>query len=85
MCLALTNTRIPKNSTREESLRSLFDPIVKDEMKKSWEANWKKWFVTVDREIDLDAAIRDERTPGKLKVEFEFRSGEFVGLRKVMN
>ena len=82
MCLALTHTANAENSTRESSLRALFDPIVKEEMKSSWEANWKTWFVTEDRKIDLHAAIRDERTPGKLKVEFEFRHGECVGLRK---
>ena len=46
--------------TTEEKLRALFDPIVKADMKASWEAKWKTWFVTTDE-------IEDQRQPGKLK------------------
>ena len=51
--------------TPEEELRAVFDPIVKPEMRESWERNWKKWFVTL-------ATVEDERFPGKLKREFKF-------------
>ena len=65
MALATTRTRPMKEGmTPEEELRAVFDPIVKSEMKESWEANWKKWFVTTD-------AVEDERFPGKLKRKFE--------------
>ena len=46
--------------TTEEKLRSIFDPIVKSDMKLSWEEKWKSWFVTTDE-------IEDQRKPGKLK------------------
>ena len=48
--------------TPEEELRAVFDPIVKPEMRESWEAKWKSWFVTL-------ATVEDERFPGKLKRE----------------
>ena len=51
--------------TTEEKLRSIFDPIVKHEMKLSWEEKWKSWFVTTDE-------IEDQRKPGKLKGNFCF-------------
>ena len=44
----------------EAKLRAIFDPIVRSEMKNSWESKWKDWFVTTDTVID-------QRTPGKLK------------------
>ena len=46
--------------TTEEKHRSIFDPIVRSDMKDSWEAKWKSWFVTTDE-------IEDQRKPGKLK------------------
>ena len=88
MALATTRTRPMKEGmTPEEELRAVFDPIVKSEMKESWEANWKKWFVTTD-------AVEDERFPGKLKRklkrffqskisnsgEFQFIRGRFIAL-----
>ena len=50
----------------EDQLRAVFDPIVKPEMKASWEANWKNWFVTTSE-------IEDQRKPGKLKGYYLFR------------
>ena len=46
--------------TTEEKLRALYDPIVRPEMKDSWESKWKDWFVTTD-------SVYDQRKPGKLK------------------
>ena len=61
MALATTRTRpMTEGMTPEEELRAVFDPIVKPEMRESWEANWKSWFVTL-------ATVEDERFPGKLK------------------
>ena len=62
MCLGLTNSR-PLEGSIEEQYRALFEPILKKDMKKSWEQNWKKWFVTTD-------TVEEERFPGKLKCEF---------------
>ena len=64
MCLGLTKTRpLRPNMTREEEYRAIFDPIVKDEMRESWEKTWKDWFVTTTE-------VEDERFPGKLKRRF---------------
>ena len=61
MCLGLSKSNsIPENCEPEEYYRSIFDPIVREDMKSSWEANWKKWFVTTNEVVD-------QRTPGKLK------------------
>ena len=49
-----------ESMTTEEKLRVVFDPIVKENMRDSWEAQWKSWFVTTDE-------IEDQRKPGKLK------------------
>ena len=87
MALATTRTRpFIEGMTPEEELRAVFDPIVKPEMRQSWEENWMKWFVTTD-------AVEDERFPGKLKRkfifiakynqslgEFQFTNGNFVAL-----
>ena len=40
--------------------RSIFDPIVRPNMRQSWEAQWKSWIVTTD-------SVEDQRCPGKLK------------------
>ena len=65
MALATTRTRpMIEGMTPEEELRCVFDPIVKPEMRESWESSWKKWFVTL-------ATVEDERFPGKLKRKFE--------------
>ena len=51
MCLGLTKTRpLRPNMTREEEYRAIFDPIVKDEMRESWEnMRCKKIFPPKDR------------------------------------
>ena len=64
MCLGLSRTQpIPENATLEQYYRCLFDPLVRPEMRDSWESQWKSWFVTTD-------TIEDQRKPGKLKSTF---------------
>ena len=61
ICLALTNSNPePENGSKEDQLRALFDPIVKSDMRESWEKQWKNWFVTTN-------TVYDKRKPGKLK------------------
>ena len=72
MALATTRTRpFTEGMSPEEELRAVFDPIVKPEMRQSWEENWMKWFVTTD-------AVEDERFPGKLKRKFIFSLQLFI-------
>ena len=65
MCLALseTNIRASYSENKETQLRALFDPLVKSEMRDSWESQWKDWFVTTNTVADL-------RKPGKLKGKY---------------
>ena len=74
ICLALTKT-LPEqpDCSEEQKYRNLFDPIVRPDMKESWEAQWKNWICTTTEAEDI-------RKPGKLKVEFLFRQGRFVAL-----
>ena len=61
MCLALTKTdHTAMHIDTESFYRGLFDPIVKSNMRQSWESTWKDWFVTTDD-------VHDKRKPGKLK------------------
>ena len=61
VCLATTMTRpTTADMSIEDKYRAIFDPIIKPEMRDSWERNWKSWFVTTDQ-------IEDIRFPGKLK------------------
>ena len=73
MCLALTKSRNVQNDSEEEIYRALFDPLVRPEMRQSWEASWKDWFCTTTETEDI-------RKPGKLKCEFLFRHGRFCAL-----
>ena len=59
MAFAFSNSKPLATGTREEIFKSVFDPIVKPEMRESWNAKWKDWFVTTNE-------IRDERKPGKV-------------------
>lgn len=62
ICLGLSETDFTNtySDNKEAQLRSLFDPIIKPEMRESWEQQWKSWFVTTHEVPDL-------RKPGKLK------------------
>ena len=86
--LATTKTApMTPDMTIEQQYRAIFDPIVKPQKRESWEAQWKKWFVTTDE-------VEDQRFPGKLKgetllvdynnpkfsEEFSFSRGTFVAL-----
>ena len=51
--------------------RSIYDPIVRPEMRQSWELKWKSWFVTTD-------AVEDQRCPGKLKSELYSKVSIFL-------
>ena len=73
MCLALTKTRAVTNDSEEEKYRALFDPIIRPEMRESWEKTWKQWFCTTNETIDI-------RKPGKWKTEFMFQRGRFCAL-----
>ena len=61
MAIATTKTtEISDDMTTEQKYRCVFDPIIRPEMRDSWEREWKQWFVTTD-------TIEDGLTPGKLK------------------
>ena len=62
MCLGLSETDLANtySDNKEKQLRALFDPLVRPEMRDSWEKQWKSWFVTTNEVPDL-------RKPGKLK------------------
>ena len=64
MAIATTESaHISEEMTTEERYRCVFDPIVRPDMKESWEAKWKQWFVTTN-------TIEDGLTPGKLKCKY---------------
>ena len=64
MAIALSNSTFTESEDPEEFYRGLFDSLVKEEMKDSWEANWKKWFVTTKQpEI--------EKKPGLMKCKLK--------------
>ena len=68
MAIATTRTEeISDGMTIEENYRCVFDPIVRSDMRESWEQNWKKWFVTTK-------TVEDGLTPGKLKCKLYFIS-----------
>ena len=73
MCLATTKTRVVANDTEVEKYRAIFEPIVRPEMRQSWESTWTKWICTTTE-------VEDIRTPGKLKCEFLFHKGRFCAL-----
>ena len=74
MCLGLTKS-LPETPgcSEEQKYRNLFDPLVRPDMRESWEANWKNWICTTTETTDI-------RKPGKLKCEFMFRRGRFIAL-----
>ena len=74
ICFATTKTNnVSLDADIESQYRAIFDPIIKPEMKDSWELKWKSWFVTTN-------SIEDQRFPGKLKLEFSMTKGHFVAL-----
>ena len=65
MCLALSRSRFGDTDDLEDLHRGLYDPIVKEDMRESWEKWFKEWFVTT-----RDA--RDEKKPGKWKSKSQY-------------
>ena len=63
IALALSKTTNNGLDDLEGFYRGVFDNIVRDEMRESWEASWKSWIVTT-REPE------DEKCPGKMKREY---------------
>ena len=51
------------DGSREDRMRSIYDPMLKPENRQSFYVHWKKWFVLSDR-------IEDLRKPGLLKRKF---------------
>ena len=47
MALATSGTDdLPENITIDEKIRAIFLPIVRKNKLKSWESNYRNWFVT---------------------------------------
>ena len=61
MAIATTETLpITDDMTIGERYAAVFSPIVRPEMKASWDSQWKSWFCTLN-------TIEENLTPGKLK------------------
>ena len=61
ICIGLSRTLpIKENATVEEDHRAVFDPLVRPEMRESWERTWRDRFV-------LSKKVEDCRRPGLLK------------------
>ena len=63
MALSLSQTKFNGTDDLEQFYRGIFDGIVKEEMRDSWEASWKDWIVTT-------RTPEDEKCPGKMKCKF---------------
>ena len=54
MCLATTETGpMPENPTWDQKVRAVFDPILKEDKKESFELKYRDWFVTTNEVIKL--------------------------------
>ena len=72
--IALSNTNPVQDSmTGEEKMDAIYRNIIRPEMIESWNLKYKDWFVTTTEPEDV-------RWPGKVKTEFEFSRGRFIGL-----
>ena len=71
MCLALSRSEFRNTDDLEDLHRGLYEPIVKEEMRESWNKSFKEWFVTT-----RDA--RDEKKPGKWKRKSQNDMGHVV-------
>ena len=64
MALATTKTApLTEDMSIEERYAAVFQPIVRPEMRDSWNEKWKKWFCTT-------GTVEENLTPGKLKCKF---------------
>ena len=71
MCLALSRSRFGNTDDLEDLHRGLYEPIVKEEMRDSWNKSFKEWFVTT-----RDA--RDEKRPGKWKRKSQYNINHVI-------
>ena len=60
IAMACTGTPDVSGLTRGDKMRAIFDPMLKDDKKKSFYNEWINWFVLTDR-------VEDIRKPGLLK------------------
>ena len=54
-------------------MRAIFEPMLKPDRKEEFFKIWSDWFV-------LEETVRDEKTSGKLKSEWETDNGSIVAL-----
>lgn len=88
MAIATTRTLPYFGDDRAEKMRSIFEPILKPDMRINFFKNWDRWFVLTNQ-------VKDLRQPGLLKSrysndilptyfcisdEFEFSRGQFIAL-----
>ena len=70
--LATTKTGA-SDGTRKSSMRAIFEPLLKEDRKEDFFKIWGEWFV-------LEDTVRDEKTPGKLKSEWQTNNGSIIAL-----
>ena len=64
IAIATTKTAtITDTMSKVDRFRCVFEPILRPEMRESWNKLWKSWFVTTN-------TIEDGLCPGKLKCKF---------------
>lgn len=73
IAIATTRTENSGRTGRKASMEDTFFPIIKDGMLDDFKSVWGDWFVLTDE-------VRDEKTPGLLKVEWETSKGSMVAL-----
>ena len=72
--MSLTNSESFENSEpRRVKMEKIFFPIVKEGKLEQFKEQWSEWFV-------LSNELVDEKTPGKLKEEFQTQNGEILAL-----
>nr|AAT47865.1 hypothetical protein 008-24 [Oikopleura dioica] len=73
IAIATTRTEDSGRTGRRASMEDTFFPIIKKGMLDDFKRIWGNWFVLTDE-------VRDEKTPGLLKVEWETKKGSMVAL-----
>ena len=54
-------------------MRAIFEPLLKEDRKEDFFKIWADWFV-------LEETVRDEKTSGKLKSEWQTDNGSIIAL-----
>ena len=54
-------------------MRAIFEPLLKENRKEDFFKIWADWFV-------LEETVRDEKTSGKLKTEWQTDNGSIIAL-----